>query len=249
MRRISIGCLLAVFLLSGGGVAEGNGKVRKTGSEKRTLIALDLMDLDIPGEGGGDQMDLPPIQETERPAEVTEPPAPQSKPEEEDLSRTNVPEPRSSDLSTMPGMAPFLLEEAGDGLGTTRAETGAAEGPSPEALLQEVPVELKTVPPPPSRAESLKLPSGLDGGASSGGTAVPEIPLLKDEDSGPKTPVAGGQESPLTMKPFSGLQDAPVAGRNFRPSREGRRLEDYLQVREEIDARLIEIYERYYRDR
>lgn len=248
MRHFFVGCLLAVFLLSGGAVVPSSGQGRDTESEKQTTIALDLMDLDIPGDGGGDQMDLPPIQETERPVDVAEPPAPQPKPAEAELSGTEMPEAGRSVQSPMPGMVPFLLEGAGSGTGTTRAATKPTGGPDPEALIQELPAELKTVPPPPSRAESLKLPSGLDVGPS-GEPAVPEIPLLKGQDRGQQTPMSGGQDSSLTMKPFPDLDEAPGASRDLRPSRAGRRPEDYLQIREDIDSRLIEIYERYYKDR
>jgi hypothetical protein len=249
MRIVSIGCLV-VFLLFAGGVSLGSGQVRETESEKWTTVALDLMDLEIPGEEGADQMDLPPIPESKRPADVVEPKAPEPEPPEAELSRTEVPEAEVSVQSPAPGMAPFLLEEGdfGRGGGKTRAATASTGEAAPEILLEELPTELKAVPPPPSRAESLKLPSELDGGAS-GEAAVPEIPLLKVDDSGGAAPVPGGQDSSLTMKPFTELREVPEVEPNSRPARKGRTAEDYLQVREEIDSRLIEIYERYYKDR
>ena len=245
-----MGCLLVVFLLPGWGVFPSSGQERETVSEKQTTVALDLMDLDIPGEGGGDQMDLPPIQESEEPSDVARPPAPQQEPAEAELGKTEMPQAGRSVSSPMPGMVPFLLEGAGAGRGggTTGAATKATEGPDPETLIKELPTELKTVPPPPSRAESLKLPSGLDAGTS-GETSVPEIPLLKGEDRGQETPAPGGQDSSLTLKSFEDSREAHGAGRVSKPSRVGRRPEDYLQVREDIDSRLIEIYERYYKDR
>lgn len=250
MRYISAVGLLVVFLLSGGGLSLSSGQMTETESQKQTTVALDLLDLEIPGEGDGDQMDLPPIQETERPAENAEPAAPQPEPPGAEFSRTEIPEAGRSAPSPMPGMAPFLLEEGGAGLGgRTRATTQPTEGTDSETLLQEVPAELKTVPPPPSRAENLKLPSELDGGPS-GEEMVPEIPLLRDDEGGEPSPVPGGQDSTLTMKPFTESGEVSRAGRRGAgPLREGRRPEDYLQVREEIDSRLIEIYERHYKDR
>jgi hypothetical protein len=83
--------------------------------------------------------------------------------------------------------------------------------------------------------------------SASGGSDVPEVPLLKSEDRGQRAPV--GQDSSLTLKPLPDLRGTPGASRDSRPSPERRRPEDYLQVREDLDAQLIDLYERYYKDR
>jgi len=86
----------------------------------------------------------------------------------------------------------------------------------------------------------------MDAGAS-GGSDVPEVPLLKSEDWGQRVPV--GQDSSLTMKPLPDLGGTSGASRDSRPSPERRRPEDTLQVHEDLDALLIDIYERFYKDR
>ena len=83
--------------------------------------------------------------------------------------------------------------------------------------------------------------------SASGGSDVPEVPLLKSEDRGQRVPV--GRDSSLTMKPLPDLRGTSGASRDFRPSPERRRPEDTLQVREDLDAQLIDLYERYYKDR
>jgi hypothetical protein len=160
-----------------------------------------------------------------------------------------MPAARTPVESPVPGIAPFLLEGSGRrGAGTTQAGTRPAGTRDLETPLEEIPAELKTVPPPPSRAGSLKLPSGTDVSVS-GEADLPEIPLLKGEDREQQTPVAGGQGSGLTMKPMQGLDGTPVVNPDARSSQRGRKAEDYLQVREDFDSRLIEIYERYYKKR
>ena len=71
--------------------------------------------------------------------------------------------------------------------------------------------------------------------------------MLKSEDQGQWLPV--GQDSSLTMKPLPDLRGTSGASRDSGYSPEPRRPEDYLQVREDLDAQLIDLYERYYRDR
>jgi hypothetical protein len=83
--------------------------------------------------------------------------------------------------------------------------------------------------------------------SASGGSDVPELPLLQSEDQGQRVPV--GQDSSLTMKPLPDLSGASGPSLYSRPSPERRRPEDYLRLHESLDAQLIEIYERYYRDR
>jgi hypothetical protein len=212
------------------------------------MIALDLMDLDMPGEGGGDQLELPPIEESVSPADEATPSIPEQEPAVVERTRTEMPAARTPVQSPLPGIAPFLLEGSGRGAGTTKAATEPAGTSDLETALEEMPAELKTVPPPPSRAGSLKLPSGTDVRAS-GEADLPEIPLLKGEDRGPQTTLPGGQGSGLTMKPMEGLDGTPVASPDGRPSRRGRRAEDSLQVREDFDSRLMEIYERFYKKR
>jgi hypothetical protein len=211
------------------------------------MIALDLMDLEIPGEGSGDEMELPPIQGAEESEVESEPPPPPLERAEVERSRRETTEASSSARPPASGLAPFLLEDlAGGGRGSTRPATKAMGDPAPETLSGEFPAELKTVPPPPSRTESLKLPSELKESAS-GGSDVPEIPLLKSQDLGQQVPV--GQDSSLTMKPLSDLRGTQGASRDARSSPERRGPEDYLQVREDTDAQLIDLYERYYKDR
>lgn len=246
MRHVFLVLLLAVFLLVGWGVVESRSQVNETDPEGRTLIALDLMDLEIPGEGSGDEMVLPPIQETERSEVEPEPQTPPEEPAEIEPSRYEAPEASRSAQSPAPGLTPFLLEDPGAGDGSTRRGTETTGEREPETLTGDFPSELKTVPPPPSRAESLKLPSGTDTSAS-GGSDVPEIPLLRSEDRGQRDPL--GQDSPFTMKPLPDLRGTSGARRDPLPSTERRRPEDYLQVREDTDAQLIDIYERYYKDR
>ena len=162
MRRLSIGCLLVATLLSLGGVVVGSAQAREPGSDKPMMIALDLMDLDIPGEGSGDQLELPPIEEPMSPVEEATPSIPEQKPVVDERPQTEIPAARSPVQSPLPGIAPFLLEESGRGTGTTKAATKPAETRDFGAALEEIPAELKTVPPPPSRAGSLKLPSGTE---------------------------------------------------------------------------------------
>jgi hypothetical protein len=84
-------------------------------------------------------------------------------------------------------------------------------------------------------------------GSDSGGSDVPEVPLLTREDRGQGVPA--GQDSSFTMKPLPDLRGTSGASRDSATSPERRRHEDYVQVREDLDARLIDLYERYYKDR
>jgi len=246
MRHFSVGLLLLVFLLSGLGVVVSRGHADETEPERRMMIALDLMDLKIPGEGSGDEMELPPIQGAEGSEAEAEPPTPPPEPAKVERSRRETPEASRSAQSPAPGLTPFLLEDPGVGDGSTRPGTETTEYRAPETLPGEFPAELKTIPPPPSRAEGLKLPSET-GSSASGGSDVPEIPMLKSQDQGQRLPV--GQDSSLTMKPLPDLRGTSGVGRDSGYSPEPRRPEDYLQVREDLDAQLIDLYERYYRDR
>lgn len=246
MRNASVVLLLAVFLLSQGGFLASRGQTNETDPERRTMIALDLMDLEIPGEGSGDEMELPPIQGEERSEVEPEPPTPVQEPAQVEWSRPEIPEAGRSAQSPEPGLVPFLLEDPGLGGGSTRPGTEATGYRSPETLNGELPAELKTVSPPPSRAEGLKLPSGMDSNGS-GRSDVPEVPLLKSEDRGQRSPAR--QDSSLTMKPLPGLRGMSDASRDSGSSPERRRPEDTLQVREGLDAQLIDLYERYYKDR
>jgi len=246
MRHVSVVLLLAIFLLVGWGVVQSRGQANATGPGGGTLVALDLMDLEIPGEDSGDEMELPPIQGTQKSEVEPEPQAPPVEPAEVEPSRYEAPEASRSAQSPAPGLTPFLLEDPGVGDGSPRWGAEATVDPAPEILPGDFPAELKTVPPPPSRAESLKLPSGTDTSAS-GGPDVPELPLLRSEERGQRDPL--GQDSPFTMKPLPDLSGTSGARRDPAPSTERRRPEDYLQVRENTDAQLIDIYERYYKDR
>ncbi len=246
MRHVSVVLFLAVFLLSGWSVVASRGQANETEPERRTMIALDLMDLEIPGEGSGDEMELPPIQGVERSEVEPEPPIPPQGPAEVERSWPETPEASRSAQSPEPGLVPFLLEDLGVGGGSTRPGTETRGYRAPETLTGEFPAELKTVSPPPSHAESLKLSSGMDASAS-GGSDVPEVPLLRSEDRGQRVPV--GRDSSLTMKPLPDLRGTSGASRAFRPSPERRRPEDTLQVHEDLDAQLIDLYERYYKDR
>ena len=247
MRHLAVVLFIAVFLLSGSGLVASRGQANETETERRTMIALDLTDLEIPGEGSSDEMELPPIQGVEKSEMEPEPPTPPREPAEVEWSRPETPEASRSALSPEPGLVPFLLEDPGVGGVSTRPGAETTGDRVPEALTGEFPAELKTVSPPPSRAERLKLPSGMDASAS-GGSDVPEVPLLTSEDRGQRLPA--GQDSPLTMKPLPDLRGTSgAASRDSRPSPERRRPEDYVQVREDLDAQLIDLYERYYKDR
>ena len=246
MRHVSVVLFLTVYLLSGWGVVASRGQENETDPERRTLLALDLTDLEIPGEDSGDEMELPPIQGAERREAEPEPPTPPQEPAEVEWSRPEIPEASRSAYSPEPGLVPFLLEDPEFGGGSTRPGTETTGDRAPETLTGELPAELKTVSPPPTHAESLKLPSGMDSSAS-GGSDVPEVPLLKSEDRGQRLPV--GQDSSLTMKPLPDFVGTSDASRDSRPSPERRRPEDTLQVREDLDGQLIDLYERYYKDR
>lgn len=251
MRNIAVGFLSAVFLLSGGGGAPCSGQVRDAESAERTTIALDLMDLDIPGESRGDLMELPPMQERESPAAEEHPRVPQRGFAEVESSETEMPKAGRAASSPVPGMVPFLLDGLdGTGMGGVRSRsmTQPAGERDPDALIQELPGDLKAVPPPPSRAESLKLPSGMDM-SEARDSDVPEIPLLKDEDRGQQAPSSGGWGPSLTMKPLPDLAGTPEAGSDSKPFPATRRPEDYLQIREDLDSRLMEVFERFYKDR
>jgi hypothetical protein len=207
------------------------------------------MDLDMPGDSSGDQLELPPIEEPASPVEEATPSIPEQEPAVVERTPTQMPAARTPVESPLPGIAPFLLEGSGKrGAGTTQAGTRPAETRDLEGALEDIPAELKTVPPPPSRTGSLKLPSGTDVSVS-GETDLPEIPLLKGGDSEQQTSVPGGSGSGLTMKPMQGLDGTPVVDPDARSSQRARQAEDYLQVREDFDSRLIEIYERFYKNR
>jgi hypothetical protein len=202
------------------------------------------MDLDIPGEGSGEGMDLPPIQEKERPDEENVPPETARQPAEGERDRGGVEEATRSAESPKGGIVPFLLEEPEVRRGATGAGSGTTAEPASGESLEDIPVRLKTVSPPPSHADSLRLHPGAE--TSEGGPSqAPEIPLLKGADRG-----QSGPEPSLMMKP---LPDVPGHSEARRPaatlSQPSRRPEDTLQVREDIDARLLEIFERYYRSR
>jgi hypothetical protein len=238
--------LLTVFLFSGLGVDSIRGQTVEPVSEKRTLVALDLMDLEIPGEEAGDEMALPPIQSSDRPDPEPALPADSPKPPEAGNIPSDFPPVSRSAPSSPPGLAPFLLEEPGLRGGQPPSEIEPSPEASPATLSDEFPAELKAVPPPPSRAERLKLPTDMDSRAPERGDA-PEIPLLEGEGVGQQAPL--GQDSSLTMKPLPDLRGSTGAGFSATPSRSGRRPRDTLQVSEDIDARLIDLYEKYYKDR
>ena len=250
MKRILTGSLLSLFILSAGGPVTTRGQAEGSEPGDRTWVALDLMDLELPGEGDGDQMELPPIEQPKPPDETKAVPSESEPPPARvESTRTQTAAPTGAAESPSPGIAPFLLEGTGERAGTTRPAATSAEGLDAEIPVEEIPTELKTIPPPPSRAESLKLPSGEDA-SGSGDSDVPEIPLLTGEEAGgQETPVSGGQDSSLTLKPLSDLSVDSGTGRRKASAQDGRRQEDYLQVREDIDSRLIDIYERYYKDR
>jgi hypothetical protein len=238
-----------LLLFSGWGVVASGGEEIEAEVGGRTRIALDLMDLEIPGEGSGDEMELPPIQGSGSREETPVPPEAPSEPVTFERPEQGIPERTRSVQSPSRGLAPFLLDEPvlrGEG---ARPETAPSVGGTSQDLTEEFPAELKTVPPPPSRAESLKLLPGMDvGGADR--SDVPEIPLLKGEDWAQQPPASAEPDSSLTMKPFPDLrglsETSPgVAG----SSPKERRQEDYLQAREDIDKRLIDLFERYYKDR
>lgn len=249
MRSLPVSLFVAVFSLCGWGVLPGNGQVRETAEGIPIRVALDLMDLDIPGEGGGDEMELPPIQGAERPEKEGVPAESARQPAEGERSRSGVEEARRPKEAPAPGVVPFLLEEPGARQGTTRAGSVTTAEPAAGEGLEDVPVLLKAVPPPPSHTDGLRLDSGTET-RKGGPSQVPEIPLLKGEDGGQRQAEPSLQDPSLTMKPLPdppGVSEAhrPAAG----PSQRSRRPEDTLQVREDIDARLLEIFERYYKDR
>lgn len=249
MKHILVGCLLSLFILSAGGPVTTRGQAEGSEMGDRTVVALDLMDLELPGEDDGDQMELPPIGEPGSPDKA--PPRPGSEPPAPRLEGMGTETPASAESagSPEPGIAPFLLEGTRERPGSTRPAATSAEGLDAEIPLDEIPTELKAVTPPPSRADSLKLPSGADA-SGSGEPDIPEIPLLTTEDArGRETSVSGEQDSSPTLKPLSDLYGTSGAGSREAPAQAGRQQEDYLQVREDIDARLIEIYERFYEDR
>jgi hypothetical protein len=206
------------------------------------------MELDIPGEGEGDPMDLPPMEEPER---ATAEPTPSTPPQASTVvesSRSDVPPEKGTVPPPSTGMAPFLLEGADRGGEKSRAATAPAETYDAAVPVEELATELKAVPPPSSRAETLKVPPDTEPEAS-GELAVPEIPLLKAEERAQGMSVSSDQDPSLIMKPLSDLYSSEAVSRSSAPSRPSRRPEDYLQVREDIDARLIKIYERFYKSR
>lgn len=244
---VAVFCV-AVFLFPGRSVVASPGQAGGREGETRTRVALDLTDLDIPGKGGEDEMELPPIQGTDGRKPEGASAAPSEKPPEMDRGKNEMPTgSRSAPLST-PGLAPFLLDEPDAGGAKTRAGSEQVGDRGSEAPADELPAELKALPPPPSHAESLKLPPGTEGSAS-GRAGVPEIPLLDEGDRGQPVPGRPGQDGSLTMKPFPDLRGTSTAGRASRPSSRELRPEDTLQVHEDIDAKLIDLFERFYKDR
>ena len=244
---VAVFCV-ALFLFPGRGVVASPGQAGGKEGGTRTRVALDLTDLDIPGQGGGDEMELPPIQGTDRREPEAAPTAPSQKPAEMERSKNEIPQAGRSVPSSSPGMAPFLLDEPEAGGGKTRADVEGVGDRAPEAPADELPAELKALPPPPSHAESLKLPSGMEGSAP-GRADVPEIPLLDEVDRGQQVPGRPGQDGSLTMKPFPDLRGTSTSGRTPRASSRELRPEDTLQIHEDIDAKLIDLFERYFKDR
>jgi hypothetical protein len=247
MRSLPIAVFVSVFLLCGWGVVVGNGQVPETVDETPIRVAMDLMDLDIPVEGSGNEMELPPIQGVERPLEESVPPEAPRQPAEGERSRSGVVETTRPTESAAPGLVPFLLEEPEARTGAARPGGVTTAEPAADDGREELPVELKTLPPPPSYTDSLRpYPDAGEGGSPQ----VPEIPLLKGQDGGERRPEPNLEDSSLTMKPLPDLPGpsearSPAAG----ASQPSRRPEDTLQVREDIDAPLIDIFERYYKSR
>jgi hypothetical protein len=244
MTRLFVVLLVAVFLISGLGLVAGRGHANEAESEGPQMIALDLTDLEIPGEGSESEMELPPIQGTEGSEMEPEPPAPPPQAAEVEKSQIRIPAATRPVESPDPGLAPFLLEDPGDARAvSTRPSKETVEAPVTETSTEEFPSELKTVPPPPSRAESLKMPSAGD----ASGSGEPELPVLKDLEGSQEVSV--GRDSSLTMKPLPDLRGSSSAGRDSGGSQERRRPEDYLQVSEDFDEQLVDLYERYYKGR
>lgn len=243
MRTVSAAFFLFACLLSASAADPAHAQVLEGNRGGAIRVALDLMDLEIPGDGSGDEMELPPIEGMEAREEGVERP-----PAEAPRRERTIPEAGGPVDSPAVGIVPFLLEEPEGERGGSRAGGTSGEEPASVTRPEEIPVELKTVAPPPSLAESLKLPAGSDP-RDGGPSDVPEIPLLKGEDLGQRGPESSGQDPSLTMKPLPDLQGVPVGSGRGASLQPPRRPEDSLQAREEIDTRLIEIFERYYEDR
>ncbi len=246
MRPVSVVIALTVILCFGGPVGSGRGQTGGgPGPEDEMRVALDLMDLEFPGEEGGDEMSLPPIQGPDEPAVEPgpEPDAPEPAPAE--AAATDVPPVSRSapPPASAQGLNPFLLD--GPENEPEMPRSGYEPSPAPSTFADEFPADLKEVPPPPARAEGLKLPSGIDT-RSPGKSDVPEIPMLKEEGD---LPPPRGEDSALSMKPLPDLGGTSSSGLGTKPASSGRRPQDYLQVREDIDAQLFDLYERHYKDR
>ncbi len=237
LRPLLQGLAVALLLRAPAGAVVAVPAVRTGGvpAEGRTRVALDLMDLDVPGEGGGDRLELPPLEEPSKPAPEPAPPSSPKAGGVEGEKGREVPPPRASSPPEPPDLVPLLLPET---------EEVQAPRPAGGEAAEEIPIELKAVSPVPVDSERLKLPSaGAEGGGGEGG--IPEMPLLPDSGG------AGGPEpappvSVMPLKPLPGLEGKGIRSGGSVHSGKSRRPEDFLRFHEEMDTHLIEIYKRFY---
>ena len=225
-----------------------------------TRICLELMDLDSP-EQGQEEMELPPLKagEEEKPARGE---APASKvlsvPE---TRRSGEPVPKA-DVALPPlkmpagvweepvrkaapavGLSPMILPPPPPII--TEQELMPLKALEPRGVATKEPASLKAVAPPAARDQGLKLPSS--GAGSPVESSPPEMPILVG--TGDREEPQALMAPPLPVKPVQKtaasqdsqgapgvLAEADAAKKTAAPG-------------EDLDSKLVEIYERFYRNR
>lgn len=244
MKTPVLPLLLLVVLLApsvAGGVPRDPAMVSGT-DPVPYLLCLDLMELEIPGDKGGEQLDLPPLRDAREPERKAPTPAVRTEPPAQPPSGVRSREEAAPPPA--PGLSPLMLPEPERGRVGTRLP-GEAAYPPPKGDLS---TDLKPVAPPRSRPGELKVPA--EGGATPRSQeSAPDLPLLRRGQGGPRPLGEPGRDSVLTLKSATGGSPERTA-----PLEIGGGVSSDFSMRsggvpEPIDPILERIYERYYKHR
>jgi len=260
MKKAILFCLVlwggADVLAAAAAVPREGREPASSGSDAR--ICLELMDLGGNGEGGEDAMELPPMKGEKKSAPGAgadlglKPPSRAAEPKAYTGKPLTVP-----GADTSPGLSPMILTRpAGGGeiqkLPMKPMDEDLETVPDlPGASAGRMSSELKPLEPVTSPSTGLKMSTtGRSGTPASFDS--PEIPLLAEDEPGPKGAAADSGGAALSLKPAapaSGAQKPPLQVRAAVPDSGGLLEGGVSPFGNELDEKLIAIYERFYKTR